>query len=249
MSNWRKRLTGAALAGLFLVCVPLNPAWGVGIDTATVGVYDAADGVLNAVDASATAYNVALFTADVLAAYNVDKGGVINFDDITFAGYDPQINATYGTNHNKTLILTSPNNVGALVLTAVTDTVPISGSKGLDREGTGSGFDLNFDTQFAALGVTVLSDDVLDLNVTVRVTLANNNVVAVNGFAIAKGDHDTFFGFQAAGGQRIKRLEVLEAGSKAVYIDDLGFVVPEPSTALLLAMGLAIFGARRRFKS
>ena len=80
----------------------------VSIDT--VGTYDGSSTPSNTVDANVGSSDVDTFTDDVLAAFNTDTGGVINFDGLNTTA-DPNgglentgpINATFGASQSKTL--------------------------------------------------------------------------------------------------------------------------------------------------
>jgi hypothetical protein len=58
--------------------------------------------------------------------------------------------------------------------------------------------------------------------------------------------NDTFFGFEAPSGLLITRVAI-SAGGNNPTIDDIGFIIPEPSAAMLSIIGaLGLISRRRR---
>jgi hypothetical protein len=213
----------------------------------TTGVYDESAVQANAVDTEASGNDVTLaqFKALLSAAYDSDRGGVIDFEGTGFST-NSGIEADYGANGTQTLILSvGPNNVkgfGDAWGGVDADATPTSFTRVLRGS---KAWDFEFSTGLTAVGVTVLPraggtiDAIIELEDGSRITKATG---------ISIGD-DVFFAYTASASNPIVGLE-LDNHGQFNELDDLAFVVvPEPGTLALLGLGGLAALARRRHRA
>ena len=232
----------------------------------TVGTYDET-GQANVVDffvttqtTTPTAAGGAAGTLDgykpaFATAFAANMGGVANFDVTDFTAVVGDTTAfTYGTSANKTL-----NTTFIIRNTEPGSATPISGVKGaLFRSGGNdvSGGNIVFnsitngllDERVVRFGLTFLGRN-NDGTISGVATYSDASKSATLSRVITFGNtQDTFFGFTAPTGLFIQ--SVAFTGTSIKIFDDLAFetaVIPEPSAALLGAVGmLALLTNRRR---
>ena len=261
----------AVLPALLAIASPSAQAV---IATTVSGVYDEAVVRGNAVDASfanaptavsgtgpaATLLNVTTFSANVSIAFAAGRGGVINFDDVTGTlTSQTQIDATYGSGSILGIDNEGGGNTYAVDMgaTAAIAATPISGDIYL-RAGNPV-LNFRFSSPLEAVGFTVLGRNTArDAGVTITyndgtTAIYGNYNVGASGNTSSPFEfsdtsaNDTFFGFQAPAGLLISKFAITSGGNNPTF-DDLGFIlpIPEPSAALLSALGALGLVARRR---
>jgi hypothetical protein len=234
----------------------------------TTGVYDAGSAIIspnlvpNQVDTTAASSNVTLadFKTDVLAAFNSNTGGVVDWENGTLNGGNQSIDAVYGTSQSQTLTISLTDTTRILQVGTASngESIPISGSNrtGLGS-GTGNNFGLSFSQPLSEFGITVLVRSGAR-NVTMGVFLDTTDAPADVTFALEaiadggtgsiNGTDDTFFGYKAPPGQSIAKVFFTNSG--LIRFDDIGFVVvPEPHTWLLGVTGLLALALVRKQRS
>lgn len=212
-----------------------------------------------------TLLDVATFKTTIAAAFAAGRGGVMTFDDVT----GPQtaqtsMQATYGVGQTLTISNTGSSGAGTWSMdmgsTAAITSTPISGSNYL-RLGNPL-IIFNFLTPLEAFAFTALGrNDARVINLTI--TYDNNTTATYGQYTIGPSGgsttgfsfsdtsaNDTFFGFQAPTGLLIKSISFTAATGGAngnnLVLDDIAFIVPEPSAALLSLIGCLGFLSRRR---
>ena len=248
-----------------LACAAAAPALAGAAVVPTVGVYDSQSPQTNSVDFIATtggtptattgaADDLNGFKSAVATAYSNNFGGVYQFE--TPLGSDTVaggIQAQYGVSASKTL------NIDTLYRAAAfgTSTEISGGAEGIFRSGTsdsGSGTFV-FDSitggatneEVVSFGLTFLGRDAAG-TVTGVATLSGGGTITKSAAIGSGSTQDTFFGFDAPGGQFLTQVAFTGTG-RAKTFDDLGFVtavIPEPASAGLAVAGLAGLLLRRR---
>ncbi|MEX2607047.1 MAG: PEP-CTERM sorting domain-containing protein [Kiritimatiellia bacterium] len=226
-----------------------------------VSVYDENVNEANTVDDSETTYTAANMQADITANFANGLGGVINFDNDPDDALDTAgtVVTSYGT--DKTLTLSTASVTFATGLGTAGSRTPISGdataSHMLSVQGvatvdlTLSGSGLLPGEVVSAFGFTVLSRTTsggLPRLGTLTVTYSDLSTASSDfSYAGAAGTNDTFVGYSAPSGLGISSFTLdlnrdytPASGDSFTSIDDFGFVtIPEPSSILLLGLGLA----------
>jgi hypothetical protein len=217
--------------------------------------------------------SIGLFNASLTAAFAANAGGVWSFDTQA-AGVIPNGNTlTYGVAQNKSIVLTETGANQFMAVTTggpQHNSLTTSGSNYLDNE-NGTPYAFTFggisggtpgETGVIQLGFTALSSNDSvggPLNFGTVTAIANfsggGSVTETATINALQGQGDTFFGFVAPSGQTITGFSVSSSGlvnggtTGSPDIDDIAFItnaaVPEPSTYVLLASGLALLGLRR----
>lgn len=194
-------------------------------------------------------------------AYATDRGGVVTFDsfDMSVTTDTPQLVISYGSGSILTINKAAPsgnagtngnfyfeahNALGTPISAGAYNTFLRSRGQGSNDGGQGYAFSIPLD----AVAFTVLSRTG-ERNIVATVTYTDNTTDQITDhIASGAGVDDTFFAFQAPLGKGITKLEITAGtdGNSFFAIDDLAFVIPEPSVtgfALLSAFGLL---ARRK---
>lgn len=248
----------------------------------TVGVYDEATtdentglaGIQNnAVDADATSagtgnlVSLTNFKSSVLAAFNDNLGGVVNFDNGTVDS-GTSFNATYGTSQSKTITITNGSLTDWQFLGNSTNRTAIShpgnnvtgealaknggtpAQQGVTDGGEDFVFNFNAADKVTMVGGTLLSrSGSSDNSVTALVTFSDATTDSVNftSSGSSNGGNDTFAGFKSPDGLFITQFKFELQNNFFRGVDDLGFVtVPEPSTFAMLLGGVGVLLMRRR---
>ncbi|MCA9247495.1 MAG: PEP-CTERM sorting domain-containing protein [Planctomycetales bacterium] len=259
---FRRRKAASLLIALLIVGIA-TPVYATAVTT--VGTYDPASSNDVSTNASGNPLgstlttDVAGFTTLVSNRFANDFGGVINFGSgATFTA--TSLEASYGTGATKTLNISTD----ALSVQTMGTLDVISDTRAAIRSG-GNDISMTFDSitggaEFEAvtqIGVTVLSrDSIASSTTTVTAFFSGGGSAFITDTITGPSSNDdTFFSFVAPGGESITGLDfqfVGGPGDDRLAIDDLAFItaqvfpVPEPSTALLLGLGLVGFAARRR---
>ena len=232
-------------------------AHGAALNYATVAIYDENVFQANAVDATAAGSNVTLvqFTADVAAAFAVNLGGVVNFDDGGAApdtAGDLFFTATYGAAQSSSLVVTrtdSANNFNNNNNSAPA----LSGSATTNGNGNYLGlaglaaWSASFSKPLSEWGITAISRGA-ERRGTLTIGLSNATSVVFPEETIGATADDTFFGYKAPAGLGITSVSWADGGSGFSRFDDMGFVVaiPEPGAVGLALMALSALCARCR---
>ncbi len=243
-----------------------------GATYATVGTYDSTSNT-NTVDrnasgnalVSADRNDVAGFTPLVSTAFAAGLGGVINFDTSTASGDSSPLSGTYDSGaKGLNIAVSQPYSV-----ISSGNVSPISGSNSLifpsDSLATNAAsftFSLSGATlaneAVTQIGFTLISRRSGDPTTATVVTTFSDNSTSTAptisftapGTSNPNPAEDTFYGFTAPAGLSISKLDIsFSGGDGRRTIDDFGFitaVVPEPSTALLGALGSLCLLRRRR---
>lgn len=216
-----------------------------------------------------TLLNVSTFKPLVAAAYAAGLGGVMTFDDVTLTenGQTSMV-GKYGAGNNSTFTITntgsSTNGTWSFNM-AVADknniaATPISGENYLRLGNPLIVFNLS--TPVDAFAFTVLGRNAArEVNLTITYnngTTATYGTYTVGASGSATGAsfaytdtsaNDTFFGFQAPVGLAISKVSFNTTAGTNVnpVLDDIAFIIPEPSAFLLSALGaLGLITRRRR---
>ncbi len=211
-----------------------------------------------------TLLSVATFKTNVATAYAAGRGGVIHFDDVTGPLLtQSEIRAQYGLGNSSTMVITNGGGTATWSMdmgsTAAIAATPISGGNYLRMGNPTIGF--TFQTPVEAFGFTALGR--LDARtLSIQINYNNGTSVTYGAYTVgASGSsstgftfsdtsaNDTFFGFQAPTGLSITRFTLVAPGSgngNNPTLDDIGFIIPEPSAVVLSAMGALGLMARRR---
>lgn len=235
-----------------LMATPSLAAW----VTPTVGVYDENDVNTNTVDAEAGGANsptLADFKTIVQSAFDMDRGGVINFDQGTYeADQDAGVpnaaraftlTSTYGQSQTKSVSFTTPgvdDDTSPEGFNPDSQSVPISGNQhmGIFNQ-TGISFESS--TPLTHVAITGLARTG-DRRATLIATLLDGSEISTNEAAVTNSADglDVFFALEAPNplGNPIVGFRIEQ--NTYIRYDDLGFVtVPEPSTvAMLGVMGI-----------
>lgn len=244
----------------------------------SVGVYDEAAFQPNQVDGNASGNplsstaitDAAGFTTAVAAAFAAGRGGVINFDNGSLDA-DRTFTATYNGGASVVTFTTNADMIISTVNPSSGTVTPISNNNAETTTDTGNvmqpdtaanGGAADFTISMAAgfnvqtIGFTINSraNASYPQNVTVTPTFSISGVGTplVSNIGSTKGTDDTFYGFTAPLGESITAIAIDTAstGDNArVTIDDLGFIVPEPTGVGLLAAAALPLLARRRRRS
>ena len=255
-----------------LLAIASSPAHAV-ITTVVTGIYDEATRV-NSVDASfanaptggtgpaPTLLNVATFKPLVAAAYAAGLGGVMTFDDVTLTETaQTQMVGKYGAGNTSSFTITNTGSgssgnwsydMGATTTIAAT---PISGS-GYLRLGNPL-IVFNLSTPVDAFAFTILGRNAArEVNLTI--TYSNGTTATYGTYTVGpsgttypsdSAGNDTFFGFQAPVGLAISKVSFNTTAGVNVnpVLDDIAFIIPEPSAFLLSAIGaLGLITRRKR---
>ncbi len=234
----------------------------------TTGIYDENAVATNTVDVELGTKSLAQFKTDVLAAYNVNAGGVIDWEtgvtstaSVVGASNNSlqNINVAYGASATESLSIgfgrqmeLYTNNVAGQVsvVSAETDR---ANSILVGNSGDARAFTMTFaGADLTEVGATLLSRTTFTSggdDVTVTANLSGGSSLSLN-TTIGKtaGADDTFFYFAASEGETIDSLTFtnnttshsLDLQARLV-LDDFGFVataVPEPSSLVLGIAGL-----------
>ncbi len=227
--------------------------------TTTTGTYAATQAPNTSATTTGTGNELSLstFTTNISNAFTAITGGVIRFDsgsinsNTTISGVTfNTISATYGTGQGKTLTITSGN--GNWSVGAPADRTPVSSTFALGKQGPGATIPFVFDFSIGLqqVGVTVLSRGGRTSDNGATVTVTFNDLTTSSKYDIllnANGTDNTFFGFIAPTGKAITKLEFTPS-PHFTSVDDLAFVVPEPTTFALLFGSAGLLLTRRRRK-
>ena len=182
----------------------------------------------------------ASFTANVASAWNVNRGGVVNFDMPETAPWPTPlvgtnaIRASYGVAHTQTFGVSIPT-IGDINTHA--PVVPISG-KGDMMTKTAGNMAMKFSTTTGPIrhaGLTILQHPQLPQKVTVSWVQAVPGAPIVYSFLIPAGpsNRDTFVGATASVpggiiGVRIHDVNAFTGAPFRLVIDDLAFITRYP---------------------
>lgn len=210
--------------------------------------------------------SVASFSSLESAAYDLNRGGVFNFElssGITNGENLDTLVLSYGGTKSFTYSETA---TGSIFQSAPGSATPVSGTSTGTKNNPNTSFNFTFSTFTNSsgspdLGLSAFGFSFLSRTVSGAVNYGVINVTATfsgGGTATSSatinalsGAANTFFGFQAPDGETISSVAFSgPTGSSNfnIFIDDIGFVtvVPEPSAFLLLgAGGLALVCGRR----
>jgi hypothetical protein len=225
----------------------------------TTGIYDEPVN-LNATDTLATSSNRSIlqFTTDMAAAHASDLGGVVNFDtasndadlSTSLVPGDPgrgSFTARYGVSQSKTLVVSrlEYNPVGpfnGMNQNIVNERISGDGAMGLSGLGA---YTLSFSSPLKLWGITAMSRTG-DRTGTMTITHTDNSTFvfdAQNPTGNADAN-DTLFAYAAPGGKSIARVNW---NGPFLRWDDMGFVVPEPSSIVLLSIpAIGLLPKRRK---
>lgn len=254
-------LLSSAALGLTLI----TPHGTAAVFSPTTGTYDENTTNANTVDVNVAGATV--FGAAVLAAFNADLGGVIDFDTSdTVGSQGTEHSATYGNAASKTFNFTTSIS-GGLAGTGGSF-FGISGGNGFIQlvDATSQLYTFNQDDDGAVAGAPLVSQIgftllprnnaayPLDVLATAMFTDGSTQAVTSNLGNVVELT-DTFLSFTAPVGEGVASLNLqsFQTGtttpvSTRIGIDDLGFItaVPEPGSMALLLAGGTLMLARKR---
>jgi hypothetical protein len=250
----------------FLLIVANNVCFAISFLTA-VRTYDENVVQTNAVDVSATPLTVSQMTANVAAAFDSLRGGVINFDNGAFT--DSRTMDVLFAGGTKSLRLTNAARDWSIgVLGTFSSSGAISGGN-VGFNGSPSPFPVPYLNDFVFGDVTdttsgsALLERVTSFGFTIIDSNFNGsgNSLQFTAFysdgsssslsytiPLALNTQDTFFGWSAPAGAFITHVSFTSNNNTAT--DDWAFItspVPEPATGLCLACMLFISAAFRRY--
>jgi len=265
----RQLATGCAL--MVLIAAVNRPAAAATFQA--VGIYDAPSNS-NTVDDDVPFGSITTFPTTVSGSFLVDFGGVIDFETgFTPSGNPTNIgtsfDVSYGASQTKELTFTT--DVDMLVWTNDTagQVEPLTGSHNLLPVDNQVQWELNIGPIVngaegeivTQIGFTVLSRDPggsnpsgADVEVTALFSDGSTLTLSEN-VDDEIGTDDTFFLFTAPFGESIEKLSFDNLSTEGtpnqrrLPIDDLAFVttvVPEPSSLMLIALGLPMLRRRAR---
>ena len=238
-----------SLAAASMAFLPSNALSAISTLT-TVRTYDSATNA-NSVDASGATSGilVGVFSTNVGTAYDNNLGGVITFDDagaatLTGSTFD----VTYGLSGAQTLTISQSTINYYIDTPAAIGGVPISGANVM-RSGGSQNQSYAFSTSLQSLGFTIIARNAARTGSIVLTYSDNSTATFALSVATATGSGssitpDTFYGFNAPVGLGISKLDITPNGYLA--IDDLAFIIPEPSSGALTLAALASTCFRRR---
>ncbi|MEL6107791.1 MAG: hypothetical protein AAFU85_17335 [Planctomycetota bacterium] len=251
----------------FALCLTLVWSRSGAADFVVVGVYDENDVQTNSVNTSATSLTVGQMTGDVAGAFASGTGGVIDFDSGTLER-EGQILARFGGGARAVTFENSFDDWGIGSLGAGPLAGPISGARVLfDGAGSGTPFmnsieigqvtDSNgnpLNEGVSAFGMTIIDLFANSNDIEFTITFSDNSTELLN-HTIPSGSNvnDTFFGFEAASGTHITRIDY--TATRNLASDDWAFLtssvtaIPEPGfgiACLLLTAGIYAGRQRRR---
>lgn len=240
----------------------------------SVGVYDENGTEPNTVDTDIGG-TLGSFTADVLNAFNNNRGGVINFQSgFTNSGSNTVIGTTfdvdYGAAASKTLALSSTSAIEIWHNDTAGQVDTISDNNNLLPTTNATTFTLSLGAitggepgeVVSEIGLTVLSRSVWgtspDVNITANFSGGGSSVLT-SSISNSIGNDDTFYHFVAPTGESIISLDFDNstgggnANQNRIPVDDLAFitsvptaVIPEPSGFLMVCLGSFFTLMRRR---
>jgi hypothetical protein len=268
MNRIRTLQTAAALATIVGLLVSGDRVQA--ITYSGVGVYDenatiiAPNLVSNQIDTNAAAgvgvgtnVSVAQFATDVLAAFNSDSGGVVNFDGAALTS-EKSFDVTYGASQANTLTVTLTTLTGGVPAYSFqtggdANSVPVSGTQYFGLS-SGSDYGFTFSTPLIEWGLTALSRTASRTVNSITITLDDSSTYVFSGEAITastsgvNGPDDTFFGYSTPAGRTIASIAI--DASSAMRWDEMGFVVvPEPNVwvlSVLCLLGVAAVPKHKR---
>ena len=229
-------------------------------------LYDEQNIELNALDNFAPGgAPYAPFRANVQAAFGLQSGGVVNFDEIqsfTFTAFGAVVgaatyhlatfnSAAFGIGGGTNTWFTG-NGGGWVPISGLPNNPPFTGTEYLSTTGANSlyyNFDfdaLNAGTRVQAAGITVLGNPG-PVAIDFYAFDGNGNPLGHISDSVGNAvNDDTFFGIDA-GISTIRYVSVVGSGG-TFKVDDLAFhgAVPEPATGALLLAGLAFPWRLRR---
>jgi hypothetical protein len=243
------RATFAALAAASTLLLVAPASWGALF--ISTGAYDEQAVEINAVDQSVGVKNVATFTTDVLAAFNAERGGVIDFQtgftnpggtqtvigNSFDADFGAAVSKTIQINSNKDLHVYFDDTAGQVdTISDDNNVLPVSNQVQF-RLSVGSITGAAPREHVSEMGVTVLSRSVFDAtgkaNVTANYRGGGSTALSAN-VGNVQGAGDAFFHFQAPPGDWITSLDFdgaetggPDANKRRLPIDDLAFITRE----------------------
>ena len=216
----------------------------------TTDVYDPTGDGSNNIDTEAAGNDLTLaeYRTLVSGAYAADRGGVINFDELSDQDLGTSFTADYGTNGTKTLTVSAgdnnvPGQAGWDSGWFVRDAKDSDGAISDDKLLRGAhDWDFDFDTGLEAVAITFIERN--SKNPTVVATIEFEDGTRTETFNATASD-DTFFAYEASRSNPIVSLEIATGDYHSV--DELGFVVPipEPASLSLLTLACASVLSRR----
>ncbi|MDX2108997.1 MAG: PEP-CTERM sorting domain-containing protein [Verrucomicrobiota bacterium] len=236
------------------------------INTTAVGIYDAlpnatdiGTGTSTQVNTLAAGSNLSLeqFSADVFTAFNNNQGGVVDFEGTEWTNNLPAqspnligaFNVSYGIDASKTITFSGTATSAAWTATGNAQGL-LSGAKGLGSNtltGHNNGqYTFTPSLPIESFGITVLSRNAAR-TITAKFTLDDASVITFPGEAIGLTLDHTLFAYKAPIGKLITDIQINDAVvSNFLRMDDMAFVVPEPSTyALIMASICALLALVR----
>ena len=244
-----RQLTTLALATLALVTTQAGAAL-----LLTTDVYDPTGDGSNNIDTEDSYNDISLadFRTLVHEMYDIDRGGVINFDDLSDTELG-DFEAEYGTNGTGILTVSVGDNneigSGAVSGWNVRNSSGSNGAMSDPKVLRGAyTWDFDFDTGLEAVAVTMVRRTLGGGTVDVTVELQDGTrILKSDDFALSTTNKDTFFAYEASRSNPIVSLELVSVEDEYNEVDELGFVVvPEPASLGLLVLGCVSVLSRRR---